>query len=68
MLEGLTGDVSITKCTFQDNRATMYLWWWCCNTVGLESNLRITNCTFQNNSATIANSGGAAMVEDQQAI
>ena len=56
-LEGSTGDVSITNCTFQNNsnrHAGGAVW-----LEGLTSNVSITNCTFQNNSALY---GGAVLL------
>ena len=58
LLEGSTGNFSITNCTFQNNSATYEggaVTFW-----GSTGNVSITNCTFQNNSAS---DGGAVSLE-----
>ena len=60
LLQGSTGNVSITNCTFQNNSATSYYGSGAALFLyGSTGNVGITNCTFQNNSAT---SDGAAVL------
>ena len=75
LLQGLTGDISITNCTFQSNSAAIggggvYTWAGFVQNnmefnAGSTGYVTITNCTFQNNRATF---GGAIFISSISSI